>query len=467
MAGGGCGEIRSMALRSLISLAAAAAATAAACAVVLDAPNATRSGDDYASVPLPPGVALSDCSALCCDDAACVAFSFNDPQPSGTCVGPSCCAAGGVCCMLKNAVPPATHNTYGPSVRTGTVSRPPGPGPTPPFPPSTAITSVSFGPVRYWNGSGDTWPTAWAADGSVLGWVCDADNGGGFSPMGLWRLTGDPYSGPLAPTRVAAAPIDYVTLCAQYGKPSASALNVKPAGALALADGTLWTGVSCMNYGDDPGFNRQHNLGGFVARSVDGGATWANATAVGAFGGRFAAPAFLACGRANAACAGVVYAFFAAGLDGRAYWDNNDAVYLARVAESAVGDAAAYEYFAGTAAGVGVGVGGEPVWVPDAARAVPVISYPGMLGENVFTYHPVRRRRWGWGEAGPNRREAVDCGAPPCTAPHARGCRSCTPPRLPPRPRSPSRRGSSATWSRTTGSSTRRGSRGRGTRGRT
>lgn len=101
------------------------------------------------------------------------------------------------------------------------------------------------------------------------------------------------------------------------------------------------TGISCMNYGDDPAFNRQHNLEGFIAlvrvvrahqvselnsacitviyllQSTDGGVTWTNTTAVGAFSGRLAAPVFVSCGQANAPCAslGFLYVFFPGAVD--------------------------------------------------------------------------------------------------------------------------------------------------------
>lgn len=84
--------------------------------------------------------------------------------------------------MLKNAVPPLTNNTYGPAVKTGFVANPSGPqpGPTPPFPASTLILNVSFGNVSWWgNGhnQGDTWPSMWAADGTLYAWACDNLNG--------------------------------------------------------------------------------------------------------------------------------------------------------------------------------------------------------------------------------------------------------------------------------------------------
>ena len=142
-----------------------------------------------------------------------------------------------------------------------------------------------------------------------------------------------------------------------------------------------------MNYGDDAVFNRQHNLAGFVARSTDGGASWANVTVVGdpALGGRFAAPVFVSCGKAydgDCLADGVLYVFFPGAFDNAAYWDNNDAMFLARVAPAAVANLSAYEFFAG------LDGGGAPVWTPDASQAQPSVEFGSMVGENAVSYNP-------------------------------------------------------------------------------
>jgi hypothetical protein len=147
-------------------------AAGGACNATLDPASFERDGGDFVALPGVPGVndTLEDCIAACCASAGCRSFSYNNPQPMPVCLpkeGP-CCAQGGVCCMLKSTRPPLTNNTFGPAVRTGTL---PAPAPVPPFPASTFFTSVSFGPVSYWEkGQGDTWPTMWAADGSVCEW---------------------------------------------------------------------------------------------------------------------------------------------------------------------------------------------------------------------------------------------------------------------------------------------------------
>jgi hypothetical protein len=115
------------------------------CNVTLDPPQVVRWGDDLLSSPLAPTGTLDDCEALCCASATCVAFSFNNPQPNNTCVGGTCCTQGGVCCMLKG-VPGGTPrpNPYPGAVQTGGVSQGAGPGPTPPFAPSTLVTGVEW-----------------------------------------------------------------------------------------------------------------------------------------------------------------------------------------------------------------------------------------------------------------------------------------------------------------------------------
>ncbi len=68
---------------------------------------------------------------------------------------------------------------------------------------------------------------------------------------------------------------------------------------------------------------------------------------MGAFPGRFSAPVFVSCGQANDACTakddGFLYVFFPGAFDDNAYWDNNDAMFLARVPVADVSQAGAYQ----------------------------------------------------------------------------------------------------------------------------
>lgn len=371
----------------------AALSAARACVPSMDPSSQMRDGGDVLAVPLSGANAtLAVCVALCCNRADCFSFSYNNPQPADTCVGGSCCHLGGACCMLKDTVPPLTPNTFGPAVATGTLTAA---GPAPPFPPSVDILGAAFGAPSFWPGAGDgknagdTWPSAWAPDGRLLAWDCDAHG----SPMSLWDVRGDPFSGNLTPVPVGASlnPINYTALCGYLGKTgSYPNINVKPAGMTALPDGTLLAGVSCMNYGDDAVFNRQHNLAGFVAVSRDSGATWTNGTPPGElFQRQLAAPVFVSCGRANngdCLADGFLYVFFPGAFDGAAYWDNNDGFWLARVPPGGALITSQYQWF------VGSDGAGAPVWAGDALQAQPVLTFANMLGENAVSWHPYLRK---------------------------------------------------------------------------
>jgi hypothetical protein len=75
---------------------------------------------------------------------------------------------------------------------------------------------------------------------------------------------------------------------------------------------------------------------------------------------------FVSCGQANDVCsskdAGLLYVFFPGAFNDQAYWDNNDAMFLARVPEAEVTQAVAYECVASRC----VALRGE-VW--DGARS--------------------------------------------------------------------------------------------------
>ena len=382
------------------------------CQPSLDPSKLMRYGGDFASIPLSgANSTLLDCINLCCTTSNCVSFSYNNPQPSKSCIGSECCEPNGICCMLKNTIVPLVNNTYGPAVQTGTLSSA---APTPPFPNSTYITNVSFGIVSYWTrGSGDTWPTLTSENGTLYGWCCDQNNNGTFSPMSFYRIDGDPYNvnengtSVLTPVIINDNALDYNTLCSYFGDTgSYPKINIKPAGALALPGNIFLTGVSCMKYHSDPNFDRQINLGGFIAGSSDNGQSWSNWTFVGGengsnnnsnpmnvtttfLSGRFAAPVFVSCGAANIPCSakdnGYIYIFFPAGLDGNAYWDNNDAVYLARVQNNSILNPEGYEYYSSMDPL-------NPQWITDATQAQPVIMYGRMIGENTVFYNPYIQR---------------------------------------------------------------------------
>ena len=214
--------------------------------------------------------------------------------------------------------------------------------PVPPFPPSdlagcARVAAVSAGgPALH---EGDTWPGAWAADGTA--YVAGCDNkiviNGVKTKVGLdfFALQGSPEA-PLTLdlTLRSASPVP-LGFCNRPPNGSfAGTKSTKAAGMVALGSGNssaLVLGVQCQNYGDNPSNNRQHNVDAWLLQSIDGGRTWTNGTTPHSLVGRYASPCFLQHGKANALSEdGYVYMYFPAAADGRAYWCQNDGMLLAR-----------------------------------------------------------------------------------------------------------------------------------------
>ncbi len=380
-------------LGCFVLAALGAAAAAPSCSVALDDASLVREGADFLSFPFPNGSAASlpDCASLCCQTSTCVAFTFAFPQPAAVSVGGGACAAGGACCLLKRAAPAAAANPHAGAVRSGVLALGRGAAPAPPFAASAAVAGAAVARApTVWRGppgAGDTWASVWTAGGRTLAWACDTALG----PMGLTEFFGDPYAGNLSVAVVAADPVDWLTLCAPYNVSRKEDFGNVKAGGVAEVGGILYLGATCINYGFDATlFVRQHDIAGFIVASADGGATWRNVTAVGAFPGRFAAPTLTNCG-AGAPCrdpdmnVSWIYAFFTgSAFNNFAYWENGDAHFLARVApDASVGNPAAYQYFAGYSGGAVP----RPQWSPDATQAQPVFAFGRMLGQNDVHYN--------------------------------------------------------------------------------
>ena len=380
------------ALLAAITIRACGAFGEPACPAIPDGEQYERFGFDFLSAPLSPHSTFSDCVALCCATSTCVALSFNQPQPATTTVGGTTCTANGTCCMLKRAVPPLTPNPNVGAVRTAVLALGRGPAPPPPFPPSPALAAatVSRSPTiwRGAPGAGDTWPSAWTADGRTFAWVCDTALG----PMGLTELTGDPFARNLSVTVVAGDPLNWLQLCAPYNASRKEDFGNVKSGGMAEVGGVLFLGAACIDYGwNSTLFTRQRDIAGFVAASTDAGKTWANVTEVGSFPGRFSAPTFTSCGR-GAPCrdpvmnASWTYVFFTGSAwNDYTYWENGDAHFLARVAPDAasLANPAAYQYWVGYSGGAAP----RPQWSPDATQAQPVLSFGRMLGQNAVHYN--------------------------------------------------------------------------------
>jgi len=259
--------------------------------------------------------------------------------------------------------------------------------PTPPYPKSTLIRSVTLDRFRCHRGDGDMWPITWADDDYLYG--AAGDNSG--SPMNFWRIHGGPNEAmwgsgwSVYVELVDRLPIDPKVYCQ---RPELHPTHgVKPAGLLCL-NGVLYFAVELHNYGDNPAFNRQHNIEAWIITSVDYGRSWnRQATPQGFFTGRLASPHFLQFGKDySGARDGFVYAYFPAADDGCSYWENGDILLLGRVPKFSLLQRVAWEFY------TGLDTAGQPLWSGDEHVAQPVFRYPLMTGEDHVSYNPGLKR---------------------------------------------------------------------------
>ncbi len=249
--------------------------------------------------------------------------------------------------------------------------------PTPDYPKSKLIKSVELDRNRYHKGDGDMWPLTWADDDNLYGGA--GDNLG--SPMNFWRIERD--RSPLHLFLVDNLPVDPAVYCA-VPEACPKGNGIKPAGLLFM-DGTMYFAVECMNYGDNPEFNRQHNLYGWIITTTDYGKTWnREATPTDFFTGRLCSCHFLQYGKANVdALDEYVYAYFpGVGDDGNSYWENGDYILLGRVPRERLLDRSAWEFC------TNVDADNNPSWSSDDAEATAIFRYPLMTGEDHVSYNP-------------------------------------------------------------------------------
>ena len=180
------------------------------------------------------------------------------------------------------------------------------------------------------------WPLTWAADGHLYGGA--GDNLG--SPMNFWRIEGD---APGELSVVDPLPIDHRQYCDI--PPADPEHGVKPAGVLCL-DGVLYFAVEAMHYGENPAFNRQRNIHGWIITSTDYGQSWQRAaTPTHFFTGRLSSPHFIQFGQDYAGARDeYVYASFPAADDGNSYWENGDFLLLGRVPKQRLLERDAWEF---------------------------------------------------------------------------------------------------------------------------
>ncbi len=261
------------------------------------------------------------------------------------------------------------------------------PAPIPAYPRSTLIRSACMDRFRCHRGDGDMWPITWADDGHLYG--AAGDNSG--SPMNFWRIRNGPKdvfwgSGwGVTMELIDNLPIDPRIYCQKANLDPRN--GVKPAGLLSLY-GVLYFAVELHNYGDNPDFNRQHNLSAWIITSPDHGRTWnREATPLEFFTGRLASPHFLQFGQDYAGARdNNVYAYFPAGDDGGSYWENGDFLLLGRVPKFEILQRASWQFYAG------LDGSGQPRWSPDETQAQAVFRYERMTGENHVSYNPGIRR---------------------------------------------------------------------------
>jgi hypothetical protein len=246
--------------------------------------------------------------------------------------------------------------------------------PFPDYPQSRIILGVQLDKYRYHKGDGDMWPLTWASDDNLYGGA--GDNLG--SPMNFWRIEGDPPGQLFLVNNLPVDPKKYCRI-----PPSDPKMGIKPAGLLSVK-GVLYFAVEAMNYGEDPGFNRQRNVHGWIITSRDFGSTWNhNVTPVDFFTDRLSSCHFLQFGRDyEGARDEYVYAYFPGADDGNSYWENNDYLLFGRVDRDKILNRNAWEFYCGFNGGK------IPQWSKHDEAAVAVFRYPLMTGENHVAYNP-------------------------------------------------------------------------------
>jgi hypothetical protein len=376
-------------------------------------------------------------------------------------LGNSCNDPTKPCCALlfdfEDAVVPATV----PGVRSGIRGKLPARDPPLGTLKSTVIKNVSFGKMLYIGGRsvyprdhasgnwdlGDEFPTTWADDGFQYAGAGDNSASGypgSDSPLTMWRINGrDPRTATFALVG-NHTPVSIKGLCpiTKSGVP-----NLKSQSVLAIGN-TLYWAVACFDYVDpdlgsvmhqpgvDPSrafdgdvmhwkgldgtFNRQRygvNDTSFIMASTDSGNTWdVGKGAPGEtphtgphsfFRGRLASPRLINAGQGygNATDPTHIFALFPGTTNDRAYFAQNDAIWLGRVPTASILDRSAWQFFSGMS-------GGQPTWTKDDQIAQPVFSHPLMTATQQITYHPVLRIYlmpvWSWCDPDGNPREQLN-----------------------------------------------------------
>jgi hypothetical protein len=256
--------------------------------------------------------------------------------------------------------------------------------PVPQYPKSKLIKNVIPDKVRIHKGDGDMWPITWAADDNLYGGAGDNCR----SPINVWKIIDSPepyYSWVMYIELINNKPVDPKLYCQRPNVDHAR--GIKPAGLLGL-NGKLYMACELHNYGDNPAFNRQHNISSWIIASDDFGLSWdLNTTEQDFFTGRLASPHFLQFGRDyEGARDEYIYAYFTAADDGNSYWCNGDYMLLGRVEKDKLLIREEWEFF------VRADESGNTVWTKDEALSQPIFRYPLMTGENHVSYNKGLKR---------------------------------------------------------------------------
>mmetsp|Transcript_20951 Transcript_20951/g.54489 ORF Transcript_20951/g.54489 Transcript_20951/m.54489 type:complete len:515 (+) Transcript_20951:160-1704(+) len=386
------GELVLLASTALVATACGGAVNVApaACSFNADPQTVERFGGDYSEIHLAGSNAtLGGCAELCCSERRCLAFSFNHPSSSDERV----CRESGPCCKLKSRVPPRINNTYGPSVTTGVVARPPLPPkppvvfPVPPGQPSVFLKGceIDASAAVTPGVQGDTWPSTWTAGGDSFAMGCDNQPPGQpKSFMNWWHTSPDPLTVKLVNNAPLPIPV-MLDICAKYTTNVTSNGNIKPSSVIAI-NNTLYAGVQCITYSDSANrsfVGRQRAWNAWIITSTNGGVTWdVAATAPEMFTGKLTNPVFIQAGPGHRdAPDSYVYVHFpAAAVPATAYWDGNEFILLGRVPTSRILERSAYQFWTGAG------------WVADAAAAIAIFDYPFMVGQDHSFYSvPLKR----------------------------------------------------------------------------
>ena len=375
----------------------------------------------------------SDCAETCCADWSCWAFTFypmgrngsnNEPQGPG-----HSCDGSGPCCVLLNDMHDAVVKSPLPHTQSGVRAKLPARW-DPTFRRSTLVRNVSFGDKLFIGGQsvypkghhipqptwslGDEFPTTWADDGFQYSGAGDNSGGDAYpatgSPLTLWRIAG--REPPAAKFNLQGVHIPINSSRTMQACPirAGRAPNLKSQSLLALGKKLFWA-VACFDYHDSPEvdvtFSRQRygvNDTSWIVSSDDNGVTWdLEATDFHFFRGRLSSPRFINAGQGykDAPDPDHIYALFPGTETDKAFFENNDAIWLGRVPTAQLLNRSAWTFYAGD-------VAGEPAWTVDDTIAVSILRHPLMTATQQVTYNVGLKRYmmavWGWVDPNGNPR---------------------------------------------------------------